>query len=83
MYLFLGTFYIQSHRKVAIDQKLKFILYTYMYMSIQILIYFIGVSKQAIDETSTRRAVITVGLIFVTSLTALFYIYTSFPELEK
>jgi len=52
-------------------------------MSIQILIYFIGVPKAAIDETSTRRAVITVGLIFVASLTALFYVYTSFPELEK
>ncbi|CAL1684714.1 unnamed protein product [Lasius platythorax] len=32
---------------------------------------------------STRRAVLTVGLIFITSLTALFYVYMSFPELEK
>ncbi|XP_011708099.1 PREDICTED: transmembrane protein 41 homolog isoform X1 [Wasmannia auropunctata] len=34
-------------------------------------------------EVSTRRAIATVGLIFVTSLTALFYVYTSFPELDE
>lgn len=34
-------------------------------------------------EVSTRRAVLTVGLIFITSLIALFYVYTSFPELEQ
>ncbi|KYM76261.1 Transmembrane protein 41 like protein [Atta colombica] len=42
-----------------------------------------GVPKAANGETSTRRAVITVGLIFVASLTALFYVYTSFPDLEE
>ncbi|KYN14081.1 Transmembrane protein 41 like protein [Trachymyrmex cornetzi] len=41
------------------------------------------VPKAANGEASTRRAVITVGLIFVASLTALFYVYTSFPDLEE
>jgi hypothetical protein len=33
-------------------------------------------------EDNTRRAFIAVGAIFVTSLVAMFYIYTRFPELE-
>lgn len=43
--------------------------------------YFVAISKT--NEASTRKAVITVGLIFIVSLTALFYVYTSFPELEE
>ncbi|XP_020283925.1 transmembrane protein 41 homolog [Pseudomyrmex gracilis] len=35
------------------------------------------------EATSTRRAVLTVGFIFAASLTALFYVYTNFPELEE
>ncbi|XP_015114417.1 transmembrane protein 41 homolog [Diachasma alloeum] len=35
------------------------------------------------EETSTRRAILTVALIFLSSLTALFYVYTNFPELEE
>lgn len=50
---------------------------------VQILIYFTAMPRVASDEVSTRRAVITVGLIFVASLTALFYVYTSFPELKE
>ncbi|KAH0955793.1 hypothetical protein HN011_003954 [Eciton burchellii] len=38
--------------------------------------------KATNDELSTKRAILTFGLIFVISLTALFYVYTSFPELE-
>ncbi|XP_067204846.1 transmembrane protein 41 homolog isoform X1 [Linepithema humile] len=40
-------------------------------------------TKDTNGETSTRRAVLTVGLIFVASLIALFYVYMSFPELEE
>ncbi|XP_063987082.1 transmembrane protein 41 homolog isoform X2 [Diachasmimorpha longicaudata] len=35
------------------------------------------------NETSTRNAILTVGLIFLASLTVLLYIYTNFPELEE
>lgn len=35
------------------------------------------------NEISTRRAILTAGLVFVTSLIALSYVYTSFPELEE
>lgn len=35
------------------------------------------------NGTSTRRAIFTVGLIFFTSLVALFYVYTSFPDLAE
>ncbi|XP_011170769.1 transmembrane protein 41 homolog isoform X2 [Solenopsis invicta] len=41
-----------------------------------------GAPKATNNEVSTTK-VITVGLIFVASLTALFYVYTSFPELEE
>ncbi|CAD6235795.1 GSCOCG00007984001-RA-CDS [Cotesia congregata] len=34
-------------------------------------------------EFSTRRAILTVGLIFLTSLTALLYVYTNFPDLNE
>ncbi|XP_031837874.1 transmembrane protein stas [Nomia melanderi] len=34
-------------------------------------------------QVSTRQAVLTVTVIFVTSLSALFYVYTSFPELPE
>lgn len=34
-------------------------------------------------ETSTRRAILTVTLIFIASLTALSYVYMSFPELAE
>ncbi|GAB1861023.1 Transmembrane protein 41-like protein [Camponotus japonicus] len=34
-------------------------------------------------EASTRSAILTVGLIFLVSLTALCYVYMSFPELEE
>ncbi|XP_050465371.1 transmembrane protein 41 homolog isoform X2 [Cataglyphis hispanica] len=39
--------------------------------------------KATNGEVSTKRAVLTVGLIFIASLTALFYVYMSFPELEQ
>ncbi|XP_012543180.1 transmembrane protein 41 homolog [Monomorium pharaonis] len=39
--------------------------------------------KAVNNEASTKRAVITVVLILVASLTALFYVYKSFPELKK
>ncbi|XP_076234644.1 transmembrane protein stas isoform X1 [Calliopsis andreniformis] len=42
--------------------------------------------KQNIDlskETSTRQAVLTVTMIFIASLSALFYVYASFPELAE
>ncbi|XP_008552487.2 transmembrane protein 41 homolog [Microplitis demolitor] len=35
------------------------------------------------SEISTRRAILTVGLIFLTSLTALLYVYTNFPDLNE
>ncbi|XP_012279725.1 transmembrane protein 41 homolog [Orussus abietinus] len=35
------------------------------------------------NETSTQRAVLTVGLIFVLSILSLAYVYASFPELEE
>lgn len=34
-------------------------------------------------EASTRQATLTVGVIFIASLSALFYAYTSFPELTE
>ncbi|XP_044592289.1 transmembrane protein 41 homolog [Cotesia glomerata] len=34
-------------------------------------------------EFSTRRAILTVGLIFLTSFTALLYVYTNFPDLNE
>lgn len=34
-------------------------------------------------EASTRKTVLTVGFILVALLSALFYVYTSFPELEE
>lgn len=40
--------------------------------------------KQSIDssnEASTKQAFLTVAIIFITSLLALFYVYTSFPQL--
>lgn len=45
--------------------------------------YFTAAFKTANEEVSTKRAVLTIGLIFVASLTALSYVYMSFPELEK
>ncbi|CAL7950259.1 unnamed protein product [Xylocopa violacea] len=42
--------------------------------------------KQSVDsskETSTKQAALTVAVIFITSLLALVYVYTSFPELTK
>ncbi|XP_003401946.1 transmembrane protein 41B [Bombus terrestris] len=42
--------------------------------------------KQSLDsskEASTRQATLTVGVIFIASLSALFYAYTSFPELTE
>ncbi|XP_043464153.1 transmembrane protein 41 homolog [Leptopilina heterotoma] len=35
------------------------------------------------NEVSTRRAILTVGFIFLVSLTSLFYVYMSFPELDE
>ena len=43
----------------------------------------VGQSTDFSKERSTRQAVITVAVIFVTSLLALFYVYTSFPELAE
>ncbi|XP_012268235.2 transmembrane protein 41B [Athalia rosae] len=43
-----------------------------------------SLSRNNLDNaTSTRKAIFTVGLIFFTSLVALFYVYTSFPELAE
>ncbi|XP_076765399.1 transmembrane protein stas [Xylocopa sonorina] len=42
--------------------------------------------KQSVDsskEASTKQAVLIVVVIFITSLLALLYVYTSFPELTK
>ncbi|XP_076390881.1 transmembrane protein stas [Megachile rotundata] len=42
--------------------------------------------KQSIDssnEASTKQAFLTVAIIFITSLLALFYVYTSFPQLAE
>ncbi|XP_018341214.1 PREDICTED: transmembrane protein 41 homolog isoform X1 [Trachymyrmex septentrionalis] len=38
---------------------------------------------EAVNGEISTRAVIIVGLIFVASLAALFYVYTSFPDLEE
>ncbi|KAK0159652.1 hypothetical protein PV327_010746 [Microctonus hyperodae] len=35
------------------------------------------------NEVSTGKAIIIIGIIFLTSITALGYIYTNFPELEE
>nr|KAF7416731.1 hypothetical protein H0235_011262 [Vespula pensylvanica] len=40
-------------------------------------------SRKMNEETSTRRAILTVTLIFIASLTALSYVYMSFPELAE
>ncbi|XP_014486455.1 PREDICTED: transmembrane protein 41 homolog isoform X1 [Dinoponera quadriceps] len=42
-----------------------------------------SVLETANERASTRRALLTVGLIFIVSLTALFYVYMSFPKLEE
>ncbi|XP_053976492.1 transmembrane protein 41B [Hylaeus anthracinus] len=34
-------------------------------------------------QTSTKQAIVTVAVIFITSLSAMFYVYTSFPELAE
>ncbi|OAD56611.1 Transmembrane protein 41 like protein [Eufriesea mexicana] len=42
--------------------------------------------KQSIDsskEASTKQTILTVAVIFITSLSALLYVYTSFPELTE
>ncbi|XP_058810898.1 transmembrane protein 41B [Phymastichus coffea] len=39
-------------------------------------------SKGMDDELSTRKGLLTVSLIFILSTTALFYVYTSFPDLK-
>ncbi|XP_015182962.1 PREDICTED: transmembrane protein 41B [Polistes dominula] len=41
------------------------------------------VSRKMNEEPSTRRAILTVTLVFVASLTALSYVYMSFPELAE
>ncbi|KAF7393569.1 hypothetical protein HZH68_010388 [Vespula germanica] len=47
------------------------------------LIIFTVESRKMSEETSTRRAILTVTLIFIASLTALSYVYMSFPELAE
>lgn len=42
--------------------------------------------KQNIDsskEVSTKQAILTVSVVFITSLSALLYVYTTFPELAE
>ncbi|KAL2713759.1 transmembrane protein 41 isoform X1 [Vespula squamosa] len=46
-------------------------------------IIFTVESRKMNEETSTRRAILTVSLIFLASLTALSYVYMSFPELAE
>ncbi|XP_035720346.1 transmembrane protein 41 homolog isoform X1 [Vespa mandarinia] len=40
-------------------------------------------SRKMNEESSTKRAILTVSLVFVASLTALSYVYMSFPELAE
>ncbi|XP_015595948.1 transmembrane protein 41B [Cephus cinctus] len=42
-----------------------------------------NMANGTLEETSTRKAILTVGLIFLTSLAVLCYVYTSFPELAE
>lgn len=41
------------------------------------------VSKKMNEKPSTRRAILTVTLVFVASITSLSYVYMSFPELAE
>ncbi|XP_076624234.1 transmembrane protein stas [Colletes latitarsis] len=40
-------------------------------------------NADSLKQTSTKQAILTVAVIFITSLSAMFYVYTSFPELAE